>query len=494
MAGSEIRILLVQNALRDLTLTQELLDEALPGVAFTLEIAVGLEAGIERAGRQLFDAGLLNLDRIAGGEMETLRSFREAVPQLPVVILCAPGDRECRDGAVRHGAQDCLAAGEVTPGSLARALYHAVERNRMEQAAKMVAIGRLAGGVAHDFNNLLMVISGYNDIIATRVDDDGLVGESSEQIRKAVKRAATLTTQLLSFSRKKLLRPVLVDLNRVIHEATSMLMPIVGNQIRLAFDLEPGLAPTTADPTQLEQALVNLAENARDAMPQGGALTVSTERAGGYVVLRFSDTGCGMDAETLSHVFEPFYTTKRHGGLTGLGLSTVYGIVEQCGGEIRVESTPGRGTIFSLYFPAAEVAAEGSGVREGAGAAARGSERLLVVDDEPEVVTVLKEALVSGGYLVATATRRENALELFVSPEERFDMVLVDVVMPGMGVADFIRELRRAKPQAKVALISGYSGGGEEVTALAKTADLFLSKPIERPKLLRELRRVLDVG
>ncbi len=463
-----------------------------PEVRFELERATGLDAGIERAIAGPFDVGLLSLSPSGGRWRDELESFREAVPQLPVVVLGETGGDATAIDVIRRGAQDYLLKGEVTIPLLARSLACAIERERIAHAQKVDAIGRLAGGVAHDFNNLLMVISGYGDIIASRSAGDGLLRESSEQIHKAVKRAAALTSKLLSFSRKGAARPVLLDLNEAIRKAAGRLQSLVREDVHLVFELSPRLSPMIADPAQLEQILVNLAANALDAMPDGGRLAISTQDGEGLVVLRVSDTGRGMDADMVSHLFEPFYTTKQSGGLAGLGLSTVHGIVKQCGGEIRVESTPG-GTTFSLSFPASDGVAGTTAERSPSDQRVSGSERLLVVDDEPEVVTVLKEALVSGGYLVTTATQRESALAICAAPEERVDMILLDVVMPGMQVTDFIQELRRAKPNAKVALISGYTGG-EEATALAEKADLFLRKPIERPTLLRELRRVLDVG
>jgi len=466
----------------------------LPEVAFEVETATGVDAGIERATTRLFDVGLFNLNLSSDCGSDPLASFREAAPQLPVVILCRANDEPSAFEAIRRGAQDYLVKGEVTLPLLARSLVCAVERHRITQAQQTDAIGRLAGGVAHDFNNLLMVISGYNDMIASWSPGDGLLRESSAQIHKAVNRAAALTSQLLSFSRKGAARPVLLDLNEAIRKATSRIEPLVRQDIHLVFHLAPRLAPMVADPAQIEQILVNLAANARDAMLDGGTLTISTEDVEGWVVLRVWDTGRGMDAEAVSHLFEPFSATQRAEGIARLGLSTVYAIVKQCGGDLRVESIPGGGTTFSLYFPATGAVAGEAADRTADAESVPGTERLLIVDDEPEVITVLKEALISGGYRVATATRRENALAICVAPEERVDMVLVDVVMPGMQVTDFIRELRRAKPDTKVALISGYSGSGEEATALAEEADLFLRKPIERPTLLRELRRVLDVG
>jgi len=491
VAHSEIRILLVEDNPTDFKVTQGMFEGVLLDVGFDLETATDIDAGIRRAAGRLFDVGLLSLDLSGGRGLDLLALFREAAPQLPVVVLGARGEETLGLEAIRRGAEDWLVKGEVTIPLLARSLFGAVERHRLALAQRMDGVGQLAGGVAHDFNNLLMVISGYNDIIASRCAEDGLLRESSEQIHKAVGRAAALTSQLLSFSRKAAVHPVLLDLNDAIRRAVKRLEPLVRQDIRLVLDLAPQLAPTVADPAQLEQILVNLAANAQDAMPGGGTLTLSTANAEDFVALRVWDTGRGMDAEAISRLFEPFSAMKRPRGVAGLGLSTVRAMVNQCGGEIRVESTPGGGTTFSLYFPASVGVVCSAADGAAGGETVLGTERLLIVDDEPEVVTVLKEALVSGGYMVTTATRREKALAICAAPNERVDMVLVDVVMPGMRVTDFIREIHRSKPGAKVALISGYSGGDD--AALAEKADLFLSKPIERPTLLRELRRVLDV-
>jgi signal transduction histidine kinase/ActR/RegA family two-component response regulator len=345
-----------------------------------------------------------------------------------------------------------------------------VREEQLRQAQKMEAVGRLAGGVAHDFNNLLMAISGYAEL-ALSAKTDASRRERIEEIATAADRAAALTRQLLAFSRKQVLQPRVISLNTVVSEIEKMLGRLIGEDIELVTRLTPTLLNVLADPGQLEQVLVNLAVNARDAMPEGGRLVIETENAecgpdhpladaeleaGSYVVLVVRDTGHGMAPEVLDHLFEPFFTTKDSGKGTGLGLSTVYGIVKQSGGAITVDSGTGLGTTFRIYLPTATAemeALESSSVPVSPRA---GGEHLLVVEDNRAVRTFVSEALTTAGYQVLDADSAESALELLASDERPIDLLLTDVVLPKMDGYDLSRHALARRPALRIIYMSGY--------------------------------------
>jgi two-component system cell cycle sensor histidine kinase/response regulator CckA len=349
---------------------------------------------------------------------------------------------------------------------------------QLRQSQKMDAIGRLAGGVAHDFNNLLLVINGYSDLLSQTMTDPKHQ-RFADEIRSAGDRAAALTSQLLAFSRRQVLQPQVLDLNGIVREMETMMRALVGGGVRVVVDLDPGLHTVEADPSQLGQVLLNLAVNARDAMAGAGSLRITTRNDEAAVVLEVSDTGVGMDAETQARIFEPFFTTKGIGEGTGLGLSTVYGIVTQSGGTIAVRSAAGAGATFALRFPACDglpaVAADGRDVP------APGSERVLVVDDEPVVRDLLAQILRDLGYEVATAGSADEARDL----GERFDVLLTDVVMPGMTGL----ELSGSIDARHVLYMSGY-----DQQALVGADASFLQKPFGRDELAQALRDLLDDG
>ncbi|HWP34705.1 MAG TPA: response regulator [Thermodesulfobacteriota bacterium] len=384
-----------------------------------------------------------------------------------------------------------------------RAQREALEAE-LQRAQKLEAIGRLAGGIAHDFNNLLTAITGYTELLLRRLGGDDPVRRDLEQIAKAAERAASLTRQLLAFSRRQVLCPRLLDPATAVRNVAAMLERLVGEPIELVTCVEPDLGLVKADPAQLEQVLVNLALNARDAMPQGGRLTLEASSVtldaarsgrdpalppGRYVRLTVRDTGCGMDAETQAHLFEPFFTTKPLGKGTGLGLSVAYGIVTQSGGHIAVESAPGQGSAFSVYLPRADGAdGEPAGRRE----ARRGSETVLLVEDEEVVRQLVREVLQQHGYTVLEARQGEEALELARGYAEPIDLLVTDVVMPRIGGCELARRLAEARPSLKVLYVSGYTGnaltcGDTPVEELA-----FLQKPFTPQALLAKVREVLD--
>jgi two-component system cell cycle sensor histidine kinase/response regulator CckA len=375
------------------------------------------------------------------------------------------------------------------------------------QAQKMEAIGRLAGGIAHDFNNLLTVISGYCDLVRTDLPQGGLAEAKIDEIARAAKQAATLTSQLLAFSRKQVLIPQVVDTNELVRALETILGRVVGEDIELRTCLHPGTGNIRADPGQIEQALMNLVVNARDAMPEGGKLTIETSvrvfdeayarehtdvKPGEYVRIAVSDTGVGMDREVLSHIFEPFFTTKEQGKGTGLGLSTVYGIVKQSEGHVTCYSEPGKGTTFTIYFPrTAEASSTASGPLPAA-ASRRGTETILLVEDEEAVRAFARTVLEKNGYLVIEAAGGMSALARVATREHEVDLLVTDVVMPQMGGRELARNLAHISPHVKVLYVSGYTGNAIQHHAILEQGADFLQKPFSSRELLAKVRQLLD--
>lgn len=380
---------------------------------------------------------------------------------------------------------------------------------QLRQAQKMEAVGRLAGGVAHDFNNLLMVIRGHSELLRHRLAEDNALRHHAVEIDKAAARAAGLTQQLLAFSRKQMVQPRVLDLNAVVSDTEAMLRRLIGEDIELVTRLEAALGHVKADPGQIEQVILNLAVNARDAMPRGGKLILETEnveldamfvsqhpgaRAGRYVMVAVSDSGVGMNAETQAHIFEPFFTTKPMGQGTGLGLATVYGIVKQSDGYISVYSEPGRGTSFKVYLP--RVDEEAAPVRPPVAveAAARGTETVLLVEDEEPVRNLTREFLSSKGYRVLEAAAGQDALRVAASHTGPIHLLLTDVVMPGMGGRELAEQLLQLRPQTRVIYMSGYTDDAIVQHGVLDPGMIFLAKPFTLETLARKLREVLDAA
>jgi len=375
------------------------------------------------------------------------------------------------------------------------------------QSQKMEAIGRLAGGIAHDFNNLLTAILGYSQIAKSQTSPDDPLHTELSIIENAGRRAASLTAQLLAFSRKQVLLPKLLDLNSIVSEIGLMLQRLISENIELKVETEPDLNRIKADPSQMNQVLMNLALNARDAMPKGGKLTIETKNIylsegyarehnevlpGPYVMIAITDTGRGMDRVTQERVFEPFFTTKPRGEGTGLGLSTVYGIVKQSGGHIWVYSELGRGTTFKIYFPQAELDSEQTGDENIAPETMHGTESVLIVEDEESLRKLAAKVLRLNGYQVFEASNAEAALELIAGSKSPIDLVLTDVIMPGMGGILLSEKLREQLPSAKVVFMSGYTDSAIVHQGVLDPGIPFLQKPFSPDYLALTIRRVLD--
>ena len=379
--------------------------------------------------------------------------------------------------------------------------------DQLRQSQKMEAVGRLAGGVAHDFNNLLTIINGYSDLLLTRPDADESVLEPVKEIRTAGERATGLTRQLLGFSRQTMLQPEVLDLNLVVEDTGKMLRRLIGEDIRFTMALDPQLSRVKVDPGQLDQVLMNLAVNARDAMPKGGCLTIETAnirlgdedatrlecRPGRYVMLAITDTGVGMKPEVRARVFEPFFTTKEVGKGTGLGMAMVFGIVKQSGGGIAVDSEPGRGSTFRIYLPAVsepEARKNESGIKPGV----RGTETILLVEDEDGVRRLALTTLKLHGYDVLAARDGEDALRVAGECHRTIHLLLTDVIMPNLSGPELAERIKRLRPGIKVLFMSGYTDDAVMRHGILQSEVCFIQKPYTPLGLVRKAREVLDAG
>jgi PAS domain S-box-containing protein len=465
-------------------------------------------------------------ERLVGTTRDALigRSFLETLP---------PKDRErvwkTFEDTLQHGRLlDLLsiriqrADGTIVPAEVTASVVefggkpHVVgllrdvsERNAMAEqlrmAQKMEAVGQLAGGVAHDFNNLLTAILGYSQLLAADLRGNPEQFMAIEEIRKAGERAAGLTRQLLAFSRKQMLELKILDLNEVVQHIQEMLSRLIGEDIQVITELDRNLGSVRADAGQIEQVIMNLAVNARDAMPRGGQLSIETQNAdlddsyaqthvhvqpGPYVMLAVSDTGTGMDEATRQRIFEPFFTTKEKGRGTGLGLSTVYGIVKQSGGYIWVYTEQGKGTTFKVYLPRVYGPAETLATPEAVAQPAVGTETILLVEDEDSVRALARKTLEARGYRVLEASDGGEALE--IAPNQEVDLLLTDMVLPGMGGSAIAARIREIHPRAKVLYTSGYTDDAIVRRGLMERGAAFLEKPFTPSVLARKVREVLD--
>jgi PAS domain S-box-containing protein len=378
---------------------------------------------------------------------------------------------------------------------------------QLQQSQKLEAIGKLAGGIAHDFNNLLTVIQGYSDLILSKLSVNDPISNQIRQINDAANRAESLTRQLLAFSRKQIMKPRVIDLNNLIYEMEDMLERLIGADIKFILNLSTDLGTIKADPGQIEQVIMNLAVNARDAMQNGGTMTIDTSNAmidhrfkenypeaviGNYIQLKISDTGFGMDKETQAHIFEPFFTTKEKGEGTGLGLATVYGIIKQSGGYIYVESELTKGTTFNLYFPRVDEPIDSEDKLIISDTNLYGSETVLIVEDQDEVRHLIMDALKLYGYNVLEAPHGGSALLTCEKYEGKIDLIISDIVMPQMNGQELVDRLLPLQPHMKVLFISGYS---ENVFSDRNTLDpgmLYVQKPFTPVELLGKVRHILD--
>ncbi|HET6930634.1 MAG TPA: PAS domain S-box protein [Candidatus Acidoferrum sp.] len=378
---------------------------------------------------------------------------------------------------------------------------------QLRQAQKMEAVGRLAGGVAHDFNNLLMVIKGHTELLLGALAPGDSIARKIEQIDRSADRATTLTRQLLAFSRLQVLQPQIINLNSVVEEMGKLLPRLIGEDIELVLRPDQKLGTIRADASQMEQVIMNLAVNSRDAMPTGGKLLIGTRncdldqsytashplmKPGSYVLLDVTDTGTGMDEETQAHIFEPFFTTKEKGKGTGLGLATVYGIVKQSGGFIWVYSELGKGTSFKIYLPRVNETEVHMGTPKPVVELPAGTETVLLTEDEQDVREIAREFLESGGYKVIEAKNGKEALALAAEHRGKIDLLVTDMVMPGMTGQELAVQLQREHPGVSVVFMSGYSEHAATEMADADPSVRLLTKPFSRGAILRTVREILQ--
>ena len=514
-----MRVLLIEDNEDDACLIREMLLEK-RDAGVELEWVSQLGTGLTRLSQGNIDLVLLDLSLPDSYGLETFETVQRSAPDIPTVVLTGLDDEALAGQAVRRGAQDYLVKGRLDNYLLARAARYAVDRKQAERALreseaklrhsqKMEGIGQLAGGIAHDFNNLLTVINSYSDMLLEEIGfANPFLRNGLDQIKEAGHRAAALTRQLLAFSRQQVLEPKVLDLNESASNMAKLLRRLIGEDIALVLCPHPALGRVRADPGQIEQIIMNLAVNARDAMPGGGELTIETTNVeldaveaqqhisvgrGSYVMLVVSDSGCGMDAETQTRMFEPFFTTKAPGKGTGLGLATVFGIVKQSGGSIQVSSELGKGTTFKIYLPRVDEAVDHVGSAVPLDESLCGSETVLLVEDEEMVRALAQTILERYGYTVFAARTVQDALRFAQEGSRSIHLLLTDTIMPGMNGPQLAEAVHSIRPDTKVLYMSGYTDKVFMYTAARDPGANFLQKPFTPQTLARKVREVLAV-
>jgi signal transduction histidine kinase len=517
MNSGAIRLLLVEDDEEDYLLTSKLLKGSAPG-----KLEVNWVQSYDRALEELRTPYNICLVDYGLGAQNGLALIQQAIVEGfrgPMILLTGQGDYGLDVEAMRAGAADYLVKGQTTPALMERVIRHSMDRKdaeaaqqhseaQLRQAQKMEAIGRLAGGVAHDFNNLLSVILGYSGLLTEGLPPGDALRADLEAIHQAGLRAADLTRHLLAFSRQQVLKPRALDLSVIVAGMQTMLRRLINEDVELKSLASPPLPRIMADAGQLEQVVMNLALNARDAMPSGGTLTIETAlvelgegrdpqlleaKPGQYVMLAVTDTGGGMDQATQSRIFEPFFSTKGAGKGTGLGLATVFGIVTQSDGMLEVHSEPGMGTTFRVYFPTTTgPRLVRSSLPPRPDSSSGGTETILLVEDEPLLRQLGCTILRKRGYNVLDAQDGVDALLVAEQHAGTIDLLLTDVVMPRMGGRPLAENLLALRPDVKVIYMSGYTDDVVVRNGLVEATLNFIQKPISPAGLARKIRDVLD--
>ena len=506
MTPSPLRVLIVEDSTADAELVVRALRQGgLEPLPERVDTAEAMRAALDR---QPWDIVLCDYSMPSFDAPSALAQLRERAQDVPFIVVSGSVGEDTAVAAMQAGATDYIMKDRLQ--RLAPAVVRAVEgaavwreRRRLEEALgraqKMEAVGRLAGGVAHDFNNVLTAIIGSVELLMLDVPPGAKPREELEIIRDASEHARDLIRRLLAFSARQVLQPTVLDLNRLVGDLGKLLRRMIGEDVELTTALGPELGTVRVDAGQMEQVLVNLALNARDAMPRGGRLTIETADvelpgaldppapdvpSGRYVMLSVTDTGVGMDRETAAHMFEPFFTTKARGKGTGLGLATVYGIVHQSGGHIAVDSGPGRGTTFRIFLPCSPEPEAAADRAPPAAAPAGGTETVLVVEDEPLVRILARKILEQAGYRVLVAASGTAALQLAEQHDGAIHLLLTDVVMPEMSGRELVRRLTERLSDVRVVYMSGYADEAVDRP--------FIQKPFTRDELARVVREALD--
>jgi len=519
MAQERVNVLLIEDDEDDFVITRELLSEIGPD-KYHLDWVDTVEKGRRQLQAGRHDVYLIDYRIGQSTGLELLREAHDRGVDAPMILLTGASEHEIDVSAMKAGAVDYLIKGQINAPLLERSIRYSLEQVRhlrelrdreaqLLQAQKMEAVGRLAGGVAHDFNNLLTAITGYTELLLTRLGEDNELSHDVQEIKRAAERAASLTRQLLTFSRKQVIQPRVLDLNILVSDVERMLQRLIGEQIRLLTDLDTQPLPIMADPGQIEQVVMNLAVNSRDAMPKGGTLTIATAllppnshlqptdlrtHNQPMAILSVTDTGHGIDPRTMQHIFEPFFTTKSPDKGTGLGLSTVYAVVKQAGGDIRVNSEVGRGTRFELFFPLSQQTAVAPQSKPAEQPLPRINATLLLVEDQHIVRKLLRRLLQAEGYTVLEAPHGPEALRVARAHLGTIDLLVTDVVMPEMSGQQLARELSAERPELRVLFVSGYADSDihQEVAGLGRSH--FLQKPFTPKTLGNKVREVLTDG
>ncbi len=532
---TKLRVLLVEDEPGDAFLATERLADS-PGADFEIHHAPTLRQALAILEVGGIDAVICDLNLPDSRGLDTVTSLRAVAGPAPVLVLSGSVDEDLERRAMEAGAEDVFSKDQAQSRLFSRAVLYVIQRNRaqeqqrqiqslldstrkneaklraseeqLRQAQKMEAVGRLAGGVAHDFNNALSIVLSYAQLVSAELRDEDPMRRDVAEIIRAAKQAATLTRQLLMFSRQQVMQIRALDLNETLTSMHRMLQRLVGDDVELRTVPGEALAWVQADPGSLEQVIMNLVVNARDAMPTGGKLTIESANVeldqhyadhhadvvpGRYVMLAVTDTGMGMDRATQSLIFEPFFTTKEMGKGTGLGLATVFGIAQQSRGSVWVYSEPGVGTTFKIYLPVMQTqsAAERSGAPS-ARPALRGSETVLLVEDEESLRAVAVTILQRHGYRVLPARDAAEALCICEDRSLKLDLLLTDVVMPHMSGPVLAKRVTAARPGVRVLCMSGYTDDSVVRHGVISAEIAFLQKPFTPESLTRKVREVLD--
>lgn len=515
-----MKVLLVEDNPGDIKLIQDMLTDVgqieQTHRTFHLHCVNSLSDALGFLEKEEIDVILLDLFVKNSHGLETLKGFYQKVPWAPIVILSGLDDEASADQTVRDGAQDYLIKNELNANLLIRSMRYAIERKHIQiekdkiqaqllQAQKMEAIGILTGGIAHDFNNLITAVRGCADMAIQRIDQSDPSYFELKEIQMAAKKASNLTRQMLIFSRKHPIKFEFICLNQLVEDMLKMLHHMIGEDIEIVTDLEPDLSTVTADQSTMEQVIMNLTINARDAMPDGGKLTIRTDnieinkelcrtmpesKPGEYVRLIITDTGVGIDEKTMQRIYEPFFSTKGRGKGTGLGLSVVYGIVKEHKGWITIDSEIQKGTSCQIFIPAVHVKPEykREEMRKSLEVLRGQGQNILLVEDEDSVRRFAERALTGNGYHVFAASNASEALEIYKNKKEEFHLIISDVVLPDINGLDLIHQLLTKNPKLNVLLSSGYTDHRSHQRMIEKEGYQFLKKPYAYLELLEAVK------